>query len=71
MIYVLSIMCLIFPIICIYAYRLGIKDGRALKQDKPLEKLINIPKPISKEAIKRQKEFEEKMKRLNNYTGGM
>jgi hypothetical protein len=34
--------------LCLFCYRLGIKDGRAIKDNKPLEKAVNIPTPEKK-----------------------
>lgn len=42
--------------LCLFCYRLGIKDGRAVKEDRPLEKAVNIPqvKPKQENGIEDQ-----------------
>jgi hypothetical protein len=62
----------------LWAYRLGLKDGRAIKEDKPLTE-IKLPE-LPKLKSKKEKEQEEKAKKeidrlgtimsnIDNYNG--
>lgn len=54
--------------ICVWCYRQGIKDGRSVKEDKPLEK-VKEPKPekITKEDKKQIEELQNQFENLMNF----
>lgn len=52
-----------------FSYRQGLKDGRAVKEEKPLEPVIQLPgdKPKINDEMKRMNTI---IDNINNYNGG-
>ena len=61
----------LFAIIALVAYRQGIKDGRAIKDNKPLEEIKPKVLPMFKVEKKDATEeyYNKVMTNLNNYNG--
>ena len=61
----------LFAIIALVAYRQGIKDGRAIKDNKPLEEIKPKVLPMFKVEKKDAAEeyYNKVMTNLNNYNG--
>lgn len=52
-----------------FSYRQGIKDGRALKEEKKFEPVISMPKEKPK-VTEEIKKFNAIMDNINTYNGG-
>lgn len=52
-----------------FSYRQGLKDGRAVKDEKVLEPVIQLPKK-KQEISPEVKKFNTLIDNINNYNGG-
>lgn len=59
----------IMSLLVFFSYRQGLKDGRAIREEKPLESVIQLPgeKPKLNYEIKRMNTI---IDNINNYNGG-
>lgn len=69
---ILILLLLLIPIMSLlvfFSYRQGLKDGRAVKEEKPLEPVIQLPKDKLKlnDEMKRMNTI---IDNINNYNGG-
>lgn len=75
----LFILCILNPVLAIYCYKLGQKDTKLIDNTIKEKTSVKLPKIrlktkeqkiIEKEQAQRLKEFQEKMKTLDEYNGG-
>jgi hypothetical protein len=62
------VLAILAPILCVWCYRAGLRDGRHLKEGKPLEPirpLIDIQRP----AAPTEDKYDIILDNINNYDG--
>ena len=67
MIYAIIALSLLTPLLVIVAYRQGIKDGRAIISNEPLQPLVEPPR-VSHDDIE-DKRYSQILSNIDNYTG--
>ncbi len=60
------ILCLLLPYLVIISYRQGVKDGRAIKKDKPLQPVIQ---PFMSATPETDERLTKIMDNINSYDG--
>jgi hypothetical protein len=65
--YIIAAVVVVF--LCLFCYRQGIKDGRALKENKPLEKIVKIPLEKKEKETKGELTLQEQLANLMAYPG--
>jgi len=71
MLYNILMVCMI-PVVgalVFFSYRQGIKDGRALKEDKEIKPIVVLPKREAKQS-EDVKRLNTVLDNINNYNGG-
>ena len=65
---ILTILAFITPFLVLFAYRQGLKDGRSVSKDEPIQKVIEIPKR-SKKPTEDEKRQATLLEQIDNYDG--
>lgn len=68
---IIIFLILLIPIMCLlvfFSYRQGLKDGRLVKEEKPLDPVISLPRK-KLEVSPEVKKLNTIMDNINNYNG--
>ncbi len=66
--YILSALAVITPFLVLFAYRQGLKDGRSVKRDEPIQNIIELPKR-SQKPTEAEKERMKLLEQIEKYDG--